>query len=347
MTGTRRWLIALVIAAVALTLSGDVLPRAILGSMKKLDVGTTVSVRTEPATASVLDVAAWRRRGPQDCAELRCYQTTAPLQETSEISVLPGDDKKEAVIQAHTALGRMQWHDSVRVARHSAFPVSGDSGALSAQGSLAGVLTGGESGPLGRDGLHYRFPSTTEQKSYPFFDPWSLRSAPIDYVDKTEHYFLFHQDVAPVALGPNSPTLLHAEPLSGPASSFYSAEELTTLGLRAADPITLNPFYAASRTLTVEPASGRIIQEHEHRVVILAATEEEAQQAAAEEPSGRVLYRADTRWDADTVAAHARAADRVVATQQRMAVLAWVSKTLRLLIVLAFLLVLARARRAH
>ncbi|KQB83317.1 porin PorA family protein [Corynebacterium oculi] len=347
MTGTRRWLIALVVAAALLTLSGDVIPRSVLGSMKKLDVNAAESVRTSPTTAHALDVRAWQHRGPHDCAELRCYQTTAEVEENTEIGVLPAENKKEALIQARTTLGQARWEDSVRVTRHSSFPVLEPNGSLKMEGTLAGVLTGGEAGELSREGLHYRFPATTEQKSYPYFDPWSLRSTPIDYVDKTQHFFLFHQDVAPVPLGPDSPTLLHAEPLSGPAASFYSAEELATLGLRGTEPTTLTPFYAASRTLTVEPASGTIVNKREHRVVVLAASEEEARQAAAEEPAGRVLYRADTSWDEATIATHTDSANRVVDTQQRMAVVAWVSKALRFLVILPAIALIVRARRAR
>ncbi|WPF65993.1 porin PorA family protein [Corynebacterium sp. 22KM0430] len=347
MTGTRRWLIALVVAAALLTLSGDVIPRAILSSMKKLDVNTTTSVSTNPTTAHLLDVQAWQRRGPGDCQELRCYRTTAQLTETTEIGVLPTEDKKEALLQARTSLGEARWEDSVRVTRHSSFPVLEDNGALRMEGTVAGALTGGETGEFTREGLQYRFPSTTEQKSYPYFDSWSLRSAPIDYVDKTQHYFLFQQDVSPVPLGPDSPTLAHAEPVSGPAHAFYSPEELATLGLRATDTTTLTPFYAASRTLTVEPASGEIVNKREHRVVVLAASEEEARQAAAEEPAGRVLYRADTTWDEATVTARSDAANRVVDTQQRMAVVAWVSKALRFVVILAAIALVVRYRRAR
>lgn len=347
MTGTRKRLIALVIAAIVLTLSGDVIPRAILSSMKKLDVNITVTLRTQPTEASVLDVSAWRRRAPGDCQELRCYQSTERVAETTEVRILPAASKKEAMLQAHTALGGAQWEDSVRVTRHSAFPVLEPNGSLSMEGTVAGVLTGGATEEFSREGLQYRFPSTTEQKSYPYFDPWSLRSAPIDYVDKTQHYFLFHQNVAPVPLGPDSPTLLHAEPISGLAGAFYSAEELSTLGLRATDTTTLSPFYAVDRTLTVEPASGRIVNKREHRVVVLATTEEEARQAAAEKPEGRVLYRADTSWDEATVTDQAESADRVVDVQQRMAVLAWVSKALRFLAVLAAIALMLRARRKH
>ncbi|KQB86069.1 porin PorA family protein [Corynebacterium lowii] len=345
MTGTRKWLIALVVAAVLLTITGDVIPRALLGSMKKLDVNTTTAFRTNPSRALVTDVAAWQNRTSSDCPELRCYQTTQELTENTEVTVLPTDDSKEAILQAHTTLGQAQWEDSARVTRASTFPVLKPESSLDMQGSLAGIFQGGSTGKFLREGLTYRFPSTTEQKSYPYFDPWSLRSTPIDYVDKSQHYFLFHHDVAPVPLDPTAPTLLHAAPLSGLASAFYSAEEIATLGLLAQETVTLTPYYAVNRTLTVEPASGEIVDKREHRVVVLARSEEEAQQAATEEPEGRVLYRADTTWDEATVTARTEAANHVVDTQQRMAVLAWVSKALRFVVILAAIVMLVRRRR--
>ncbi len=66
-----------------------------------------------------------------------------------------------------------------------------------------------------------------------------------------------------------------------------------------------------------------------------------------EEPEGRVLYRSDTSWDDATVAAQEAKANRVVDTQQRMAVLSWVSKALRLVVALAAVALLIRRRRAR
>lgn len=347
MTGTRKWLIALVAAAIALTISGDVIPRAILASMKKLDVEASATFRTKPSRALVLDARAWRDRAPGDCPELRCYQTTEEITETTEVRVEAAEDPKEAIITARSELGRARWEDTVRVTRHSTFPVLEPNGEVTWEGTLAGVLTGWATSEFAREGLHYRFPSTTEQKSYPYFDPWSLQSAPIDYVDKSQHYFLYHQDVAPVALTPDSPTLLRAEPLSGPAGAFYSPEEIATLGIQGREPVTLTPYYAVNRTLTVEPASGEIIDKREHRVVVLARSAEEAHNTAVEEPEGRVLYRADTSWDDATVATQEAKANRVVDTQQRMAVLSWVSKALRLVVALAAVVLLIRRGRAR
>ncbi|WP_289297543.1 porin PorA family protein [Corynebacterium guaraldiae] len=56
-----------------------------------------------------------------------------------------------------------------------------------------------------RDGISYFFPSGAEQRSYPYFDPLTQDTEPIDFLrdEKLDSIptYVFHQDVAPVSLG--------------------------------------------------------------------------------------------------------------------------------------------------
>ncbi|WP_348521052.1 porin PorA family protein [Corynebacterium guaraldiae] len=72
-----------------------------------------------------------------------------------------------------------------------------------------------------RDGISYFFPSGAEQRSYPFFDPLTQDTEPIDFLrdEKLDSIptYVFHQDVAPVSLGEIFAFDAHR---SGPAGDF-------------------------------------------------------------------------------------------------------------------------------
>lgn len=110
---------------------------------------------------------------------------------------------------------------------------------------------------VSRDGLQYKFPFNTEQKSYPYFDLNARATKDIDFVEEAEinglKVYHFQQTIDPVDLSKvvNSPT----NKLSLPADTW---------GVEGgATPITMTRWYTNVRDLWVEPKTGVIVKGQE------------------------------------------------------------------------------------
>ncbi len=122
---------------------------------------------------------------------------------------------------------------------------------------------------LPHEGLSYRFPFSTEKKTYPFFDPIAQKPYDANYEGEEDvnglTTYRFQQNV-----GYNADGKL-VQPLK--YSSLYENDEDGVVTARAElwgvpgepeEPITMTRFYAAQRTFWVDPVSGTIVKAEEH-----------------------------------------------------------------------------------
>lgn len=180
-----------------------------------------------------------------------------------------------------------------------------------------------DTGLFARPGIYYAFEPDTQKRSYNFFDLFTQEPLPIDFADTIEqgededgavtaefyeyrHTITAHplqnsllraysqpQDLlspptpvsalSPKILDEPAAQLFDAMEITGPATDFYTADELAderiTGDLSAADTVTMRPYYSVDRLVWVEPITGQIVNRDEHYEVFLAADGAPAQPA--------------------------------------------------------------------
>ena len=122
---------------------------------------------------------------------------------------------------------------------------------------------------LPHDGLAYRFPFDTEKKTYPFFDPIAQKPFDANYDGEEDvnglTTYRFTQNVGYDADGKLVEPVKYA--------SLYENDEDTDVTARASlwglpgdpnEPIKMTRYYAAKRTMWVDPVSGTIVKAEEH-----------------------------------------------------------------------------------
>lgn len=181
-----------------------------------------------------------------------------------------------------------------------------------------------------RDGISYFFPSGAEQRSYPFFDPLTQDTEPIDFLrdEKLDSIptYVFHQDVAPVSLGEIFAFDAHR---SGPAGDFYSAESLERYNLKPKSHVILEPFYAVSRTVWVEPTTGTIVNEEEHPRIFWATDARQAQAMVdADDTHERALLDVPLSWSESTRTERLDSVRRVIDTVKILSIVGWLGKAI-------------------
>ena len=181
-----------------------------------------------------------------------------------------------------------------------------------------------------RDGISYFFPSGAEQRSYPFFDPLTQDTEPIDFLrdEKLDSIptYVFHQDVAPVSLGEIFAFDAHR---SGPAGDFYSAESLERYNLKPKSHVILEPFYAVSRTVWVEPTTGTIVNEEEHPRIFWATDARQAQAMVdADDTHERALLDVPLSWSESTRTERLDPVRRVIDTVKILSIVGWLGKAI-------------------
>ncbi|KUI24940.1 hypothetical protein AU196_06475 [Mycobacterium sp. IS-1742] len=122
---------------------------------------------------------------------------------------------------------------------------------------------------LPHDGLTYRFPFDTEKKTYPLFDPIAQKAYDANYDGEEDVNGLttlkFTQNVGYDAEGKLVEPVKYASLYEDDADAQVTARA----GLWGVEgdpeaPITMSRFYAAERTLWVDPVSGTIVKSEEH-----------------------------------------------------------------------------------
>ena len=122
---------------------------------------------------------------------------------------------------------------------------------------------------LPHEGLAYRFPFDTEKKTYPFFDPIAQKPFDANYDGEEDvnglTTYRFTQNVGYDADGKLVEPVKYA--------SLYENDEDTDVTARASlwglpgdpnEPIKMTRYYAAKRTMWVDPVSGTIVKAEEH-----------------------------------------------------------------------------------
>lgn len=181
-----------------------------------------------------------------------------------------------------------------------------------------------------RDGMSFFFPSGAEQRSYPFFDPLTQDSEPIDFVrderlDGVPTY-VFHQDVAPVSLLEVFGFDNHR---AGPARDFFSQESLERYNLKPQSHVILEPFYAVSRTVWVEPTTGTIVNEEEHPRIFWATDARQAQAMVdADDTQDRALLDVPLSWSDSTRTERLDSVRGVIDTVKVLSLVGWLGKAI-------------------
>ena len=181
-----------------------------------------------------------------------------------------------------------------------------------------------------RDGISYFFPSGAEQRSYPFFDPLTQDTEPIDFLrdEKLDSIptYVFHQHVAPVSLGEVFAFEAHR---SGPAGDFYSPESLERYNLKPKSHVILEPFYAVSRTVWVEPTTGTIVNEEEHPRIFWATDASQAQAMVdADDTQERALLDVPLSWSDSTRTERLDSVRGVIDTVKVLSLVGWLGKAI-------------------
>ncbi|RNE49975.1 porin PorA family protein [Corynebacterium alimapuense] len=295
--------------------------------------------------------------------------TTSQTADDEEINV-------DSVIKANVfGYEVAEFQDHVRLESRSAYPVAEPASSLTM--SIPGVPSGIESELFVREGLQYFFPFTLERRSYEFFDVLAQEPVALDYVGETNRNghdaYEFHQTITAVStreaaarafLQPTSitsPQLASGEVLfnqlsveqqdlisgytfSGPASRFYSEEELERFDYGVEDTVVVEPFYSVSRTVWVEPSSGIILDGTENRHVYLAADVQEAEALAFDPSRAHALYLGENTWDQQTLDIQRAAADEVVGELRALQIFSYLAKALAFLLILGTVTLILRNR---
>lgn len=244
-----RWVVALSLVCL---LIGSVISPLVQNRARQLPTDVDFSISTEPIEGTVDGMPAL----------IRTERTTrtSPVEDrrladtSSELEIFADDEKLATLTQ------------TARLNRESTYPVA----EAPAEQTLTIAATGEEFSEdlTPRDGLEYFFPSQTEQRSYPYYDPVLQEAIPVDFAGSVRldgvPTYKFQQDISYRELDSE-------EELFGSVEEFYSAEERQEYGFAPGTKVVLKPYYSVSRTLWVEPTTGEIVNAMEHPSIVFAA----------------------------------------------------------------------------
>lgn len=300
----RSRLAQVTIAAAVFLLLGSILPPLYNNQSRPLPRDLDITVRAE-----------------QDGVEFTRHTITAPAE-------------KDSVARAQSTTTLTLEGDTVAhiteeslLNRESTYPVAGPN---TTQNIELPALDLQVEDQVERDGISYFFPAGAEQRSYPFFDPLTQDAEPIDFLrdEKLDGIptYVFHQDVAPVSLGEVFAFEAHR---SGPAGDFYSAESLERYNLKPKSHVILEPFYAVSRTVWVEPTTGTIVNEEEHPRIFWATDARQAQAMVdADDTRERALLDVPLSWSDSTRTERLDSVRGVIDTVKILSLVGWLGKAI-------------------
>ena len=161
--------------------------------------------------------------------------------------------------------------DTVTLDRSTAMAVSSDT---NPGGSVQKPRSIEEENPptnvaLPHEGLSYRFPFSTEKKTYPYFDPIAQKAYDANYDGEEDvnglTTFKFTQNVGYDAEGNLDEPVKYASLYDNDEDSQFTARaELWGVEGPPEEPVTMTRYYAAQRTFWVDPVSGTIVKAEEH-----------------------------------------------------------------------------------
>jgi Porin PorA len=256
---------ALLIAALLLT-------TYTAGKIKKIPLNIDTTLISN-GTGTALDPASLS-------AQKFVIDKNVPLVSQQQVSVETPSNADVVTLQVGTTVRRTDKQqdnglmlalvDSVTINRRTAMAVSDDS---HPGGAVQKPRTIEDNKPptniaLPHEGLAYRFPFSTEKKTYPFFDPIAQKAFDANYEGEEDvnglTTYKFQQNVGYDADGKLVDPLKYA--------SLYDSDEDGVVTARASlwglpgdpdEPITMTRFYAAQRTFWVDPVSGTIVKSQE------------------------------------------------------------------------------------
>ena len=256
----------------ALLIAALLLSTYTAGKIKKipLDIDTTL---VSNGTGTALD--------PASLSEQKfVIDRDVPLVSQQQVSVETPANADVVTLQVGTTVRRtdkqqdnglmLAMVDSVTLNRSTAMAVSDDT---HPGGAVQKPRTIEDTKPptniaLPHEGLSYRFPFSTEKKTYPYFDPIAQKAFDANYEGEEDvnglTTYRFQQNVGYDADGKLVDPLKY--------SSLYDDAEDGVVTARASlwglpgdpdEPITMTRFYAAQRTFWVDPVSGTIVKAEE------------------------------------------------------------------------------------
>jgi Porin PorA len=256
---------ALLIAALLLT-------TYTAGKIKKIPLNIDTTLVSD-GTGTALDPASLS-------AQKFVIDKNVPLVSQQQLSVETPSNADVVTVQVGTTVRRtdkqqdnglmLAMVDSVTINRKTAMAVSDDS---HPGGAVQKPRTMEDNKPptniaLPHEGLSYRFPFSTEKKTYPYFDPIAQKAFDANYEGEEDvnglTTYKFQQNV-----GYDSDGKL-VEPIK--YASLYDNDEDGVVTARASlwglpgdpdEPITMTRYYAAQRTFWVDPVSGTIVKSQE------------------------------------------------------------------------------------
>lgn len=247
-----------------------------------------------------------------------------------------------------------------------------------------------DTGLFARPGIYYAFEPDTQKRSYNFFDLFTQEPLPIDFADTIEqgkgeegaataefyeyrHTITAHplqnsllraysqpQDLlspptpvsalSPKILDEPAAQLFDAMEITGPATDFYTADELAdervTGDLSATDTVTMRPYYSVDRLVWVEPITGQIVNRDEHYKVFLAADGTPAQPS-----SERTVFSTHAKYDPPSREEAQDLASKTVRVVERWEAIGFLATALGIVLLAAAVWMIWRHRhnqkRAH
>lgn len=209
-------------------------------------------------TGTLLDPASL------DSERLRIDEDVPLTRVQQVLSVEPGDSDVMTA-QIGTTLSRDDREGDEALAGATVQRVSVDRRSALATDDAANSslqATAGEpSTPIRAEGLTFAWPRNAERRDYPFFDVDARRSAPMEFtgegdVDGTGAY-IYTQELSDIDKSEEDPsTVVSVDPGALPESAPEHLRD-------SDDPVRLHTFYSATRTVFVEPESGRILKSEE------------------------------------------------------------------------------------
>lgn len=346
--------------ALALLVISLVVPPMVTGKARPLSTNFSLSISTELAEGYVFRSSSLLSdRVPKSNAKnancqdddnpLWCYIEEGWVSYNAEANTSPAE--KDSVAMSDTfqsftfnsdAICQVTQHISLN--RESTFPVP------ELDSSLVLTVPRREKSfqaPVdSRTGVEFYFPPTTEQRSYDFYDPFIGKSVPIDFKEKTKidgkPVYVFEHEILGEKLSPaleetarisaqeladkGSDGLMRMQ-LSGPASDFYTDQELKELKLSADTQLVMSPFYSMRRTVFVEPNTGIVVDKKERGGTFYARNAKDAKNPQNVIPSReRALYQGTFQWDAKTTKAAFDLANPTIMMLRAANIFSWVMK---------------------
>ena len=250
-----RGLVCFLIGLAAFLFSVAVLlPTYLVPSLKKIPLNVEVNTLSVAPNSSLIDSA-------KTAAGVATTETGVPLQFRVYVTV---EDPSQAAISisrsdraaADPPISAVV--DRVTLDRSTGMPVADPPATVQTEQDKPAYAAV-------REGLQYKFPFDTEQKTYPYFDTVARVTRPIDYVDDDRveggmRLYHFHQRLDPINLQLTQPEAKLT--LTASAWGIPGGDELVTFDL----------YYENTRDVWVEPESGAVVAVEEHLHRFLART---------------------------------------------------------------------------